>query len=216
MAAGLSSRMKAFKPMLPFGDSTISLHIVSVLEKLGIAPIVVVTGHRAEELQKHLSQTSVRFVKNEHYRTTQMFDSVKLGIREISGECDRVLMMPMDIPAIMMETFRQILMIDADIVRTVYKGQPEHPIILRSEVAQQLCEYTGEGGLRGAMEHSEFSITNVEVEDEAVCWDVDTPQEYQELLKWNYERGKENLIYPKVQICLVANKVQKKFMKYVF
>lgn len=207
VAAGLSSRMKAFKPMLPFGDSTISLHIVSVLEKLGIAPIVVVTGYRAEELQKHLSQTSVRFVKNEHYRTTQMFDSVKLGVREISKECDRLLMMPMDIPAIMLETFRQILMIDADIVRTVYNGQPEHPILLRSNVAEKLCEYSGTGGFRGAMEHSGFSITNVEVEDEAVCWDVDTPQEYQELLKWNYERGKGYPVYPKVQICLVANDV---------
>lgn len=207
VAAGLSSRMKAFKPMLPFGDSTISLHVVSVLEKLGIEPIVVVTGHRADELEKHLSCTSVRFVKNEHYRTTQMFDSVKLGINEICGECDRILMMPMDIPAIMMETFRQILMIDADIVRTFYKGQPEHPILLRSNVAENLCKYTGAGGFRGALENSGFPITNVEVEDEAVCWDVDTPQEYQNLLKWNYERGKGYPVYPQVQISLVANEV---------
>lgn len=205
VAAGMSSRMKAFKPMLPFGDSTISLHIISVLEDLGINPIVVVTGHRADELQKHLSHTSVRFVKNEHYRTTQMFDSVKLGVKEISKDCERLLMMPMDIPAIMMETFRQILMIDADIVRTVYNGQPEHPILLRCDVADKLCEYTGAGGLRGAMEHSGYSITNVEVEDEAVCWDVDTPQEYQELLKWNYERGKGYPVRPQVQICLAAN-----------
>ena len=28
VAAGLSSRMGDFKPMLPFGDSTIALHIV--------------------------------------------------------------------------------------------------------------------------------------------------------------------------------------------
>ena len=30
VAAGLSSRMGAFKPMLPFGNSTISLHIVTM------------------------------------------------------------------------------------------------------------------------------------------------------------------------------------------
>ena len=36
VAAGLSSRMGDFKPMLPFGDSTIALHIVMMLKRLDI------------------------------------------------------------------------------------------------------------------------------------------------------------------------------------
>ena len=48
VAAGLSSRMKDFKPMLPFGTSTASRHMIGMLKSLKADPIVVVTGYRAE------------------------------------------------------------------------------------------------------------------------------------------------------------------------
>ena len=54
VAAGLSSRMKDFKPMLPFGTSTASRHMIGMLKSLKADPIVVVTGYRAEELEAHL------------------------------------------------------------------------------------------------------------------------------------------------------------------
>ena len=79
-AAGLSSRMKAFKPMLPFGGTTISRHLAALIKSLGVNPVVVVTGYRGEELENHLSAEGVRFVRNERFRETEMFESVKLGI----------------------------------------------------------------------------------------------------------------------------------------
>lgn len=206
VAAGLSSRMDGFKPMLPFGDSTIALHMVSMLQKLEVDPIVVVTGYRAEELEEHLSHTGVLFIKNERYEKTQMFDSIVLGIRAISGECERILIMPADIPAVKAETMRQVLMIDAKVVRTVYHERSGHPIILSSDTADQLCAYQGDQGLRGAVRESGIPITNVEVEDEGVCRDVDTKEEYEELIEWNYQRGEGYPIRPKVQVKLIADK----------
>lgn len=206
VAAGLSSRMGDFKPMLPFGDSTIVLHIVTMLKKLEVDPIVIVTGYRAEELEEHLSHVDVRFVKNERYEKTQMFDSIVFGIHAISSECERILIMPADIPAIMPETMRQVLMIDAPIVRTRYHDEAGHPVILYSDIAESLCKYKGNKGMRGAIRESGISITNVEVEDEGVCRDVDTKEEYEELLEWNYQRGEGYPIRPKVQVRLMANK----------
>lgn len=58
VAAGLSSRMKDFKPMLPFGTSTASRHMIGMLKSLKADPIVVVTGYRAEEL-RHTFQIQV-------------------------------------------------------------------------------------------------------------------------------------------------------------
>ncbi len=207
VAAGMSTRMKEFKPMLPFGDSTIALHIVSMLQKLDISPIVVVTGHRAEDLESHLFHTGVRFLRNERYRKTQMFDSVKMGIQAILQECERVMVMPIDAPGIRPETFKQVLMIDAAMIRTVYQGEPGHPILLRSDIARQLCGYTGERGLRGAMENAGISIVDIEVEDRGVCWDVDTQEEYQGLLEWNYQLGDGYPIRPLVQVRLKGSEV---------
>ena len=207
VAAGMSTRMKEFKPMLPFGGSTIALHIISILQKLGISPIVVVTGHRAKELEDHLSHTGVRFLRNERYRETQMFDSVKLGICAIVEECERVMVMPVDAPGIRPETFKQILMIDALMVRTVYQGEPGHPIILRSDIARKLCGYTGERGLRGAMENAGPPIVDMEVEDKGVCWDVDTQEEYEGLLEWSYQLGDGYPIRPLIQVRLKGSEV---------
>lgn len=205
VAAGLSSRMEAFKPMLPFGNSTISRHMVSMLKDMGIDPVVVVTGYRGDELQQHLSSMGVRFAKNERFRETQMFDSVQIGIRAISGDCERLMILPMDLPAIMPDTIRQQLMIDAPIIRTVCRGEPGHPIMLWSDVAEGLCGYDGPGGLRGAIERSGTAITNVEVDDEGIYRDLDTREQYQELLDWNYQRGQGYPVRPQIQVRLTAS-----------
>mgnify|MGYP002512957503 CR=1 FL=1 len=205
VAAGLSSRMEAFKAMLPYGNSTISLHMVMMLKEMGIDPIVVVTGYRGEELQQHLSYAGVRFVENERYRETQMFDSVRMGIHAVSADCERVMILPIDLPAIMPDTIRQQLMIDAPIIRTVCHGEPGHPIMLWSRVAEELCGYGGPGGLRGAIEHSGLAITDLEVEDEGIYRDMDTRQQYEELLDWNYRRGQGYPIRPEIQVRLTAS-----------
>ena len=207
VAAGLSSRMEAFKPMLPFGRSTISIHIVTMLKDMGIAPIVVVTGYRGDELQQHLSFTGVRFIKNERFRETQMFDSVRLGIGAVCKDCERLMILPVDLPAIMPDTIRQQMMIDAPIIRTTCHGEPGHPVMLWSQVAEMLCGYQGDGGLRGAIEHSGIAITNLEVEDEGIYRDMDTREQYQELLDWNYQRGQGYPVRPQVQVRLLASEV---------
>lgn len=205
VAAGLSSRMEAFKPMLPFGRSTISIHMVTMLKDMGIDPIVVVTGYRGEELQQHLFFTGVRFVKNERYKETQMFDSVRMGVQAISRDCERLMILPVDVPAIMPDTIRQQLMIDAPIIRTVCHGEPGHPIMIWSEVAEKLRDYKGPGGLRGAIENSGIAITNLEVDDEGIYRDLDTREQYQELLDWNYQRGQGYPIRPQIQVRLMAS-----------
>lgn len=199
--------MEDFKPMLPFGDSTIAIHIVNMMNRLGMDPIVVVTGYQSEKLMDHLSETGVRFVKNDRFKETEMFDSVVLGIRAVMEECERILIMPVDTPAIMPDTIRQTLRIDAQMVRTLYHGKPGHPVIIDRDAVEALCGYRGEGGLRGAMEHCGVPITNMEVEDEGVCRDVDTKEEYLELIEWNYQRGEGHPIQPKIQVRLSASEV---------
>lgn len=184
LAAGCSSRMGSFKPMLPYGNSTISLHVVTMFQCLEIAPIVVVTGFRSDELEEHLRLTEVRFVKNSRYHDTQMFDSVKLGLRSIADECWRVMIMPMDIPAVTPATLYRIATTDREIVRPVCYGMPGHPLLLKRSAIQAICRYEGDRGLRGAVEQTGIHITDLETGDEGILKDVDTPLEYQDLLQW--------------------------------
>lgn len=207
VAAGLSSRMKAFKPSLPFRDSTVANHTISKLKKFNISPITVVVGHKSDELKKSIYYDDIRYVKNDKYTETQMFDSVVLGVNDIVNLCDRILIMPMDLPAILEETLEKVLSVDAELVRTTYKGQPGHPIIVTNEFARSLSSYSGKDGLRGAMEAYTSPITNVDVDDEAVYFDIDTPEEYTELIEWNYQRGEGYPISPQVEVKLKAREI---------
>ncbi|MFR4808156.1 MAG: NTP transferase domain-containing protein [Peptostreptococcus anaerobius] len=207
VAAGLSSRMKAFKPSLPFGDSTVANHTITKLKKMNIDPITVVVGHRSDELKKSIFYDDIRYVKNEKYSQTQMFDSVLLGVNDVMNLCDRILIMPMDLPAILEETLKKVLSIDSELVRTTFNGQPGHPIIVSNEFAKSLVNYSGVDGLRGAMENYDSPITNVEVDDEAVYFDIDTPEEYHELIEWNYRRGNGYPVGPQVEVKLKAREV---------
>ena len=55
-AAGMSSRMGKFKPMLSIGAISIAQRIVATFQQAGVSRIVVVTGYRAEELEWHLAR----------------------------------------------------------------------------------------------------------------------------------------------------------------
>lgn len=207
VAAGMCSRMGEFKPMLPFEDSTMALHMVTMLKQLGIDPVVVVTGYRGEELEKHLFYTGVRFLKNERYEETKMWDSVRMGIGEIWQECQRILVMPVDIPAVLPDTLRQLLMVDADLVRPCCEGKPGHLVMLRSTVARELCRYQGPGGLKKAMEESGYPVTSLEVEDWGVTEDVNTRAEYEALMERNFRRGEGYPVHAQVQVRLAAREI---------
>ena len=84
-----------------------------MLKSLKADPIVVVTGYRAEELEAHLSDTGVCFVRNNRYRETEMFDSIKIGVKEIEAECERIMIFPIDVPAIRLSTIWKAMMADA-------------------------------------------------------------------------------------------------------
>ena len=85
VAAGMSSRMGDFKPMLSIGSITIAQRVVATFHQAGIRRIVMVTGFNAVTLERHLSGSGVIFLRNENYENTQMFDSVKIGMGYLRG-----------------------------------------------------------------------------------------------------------------------------------
>ena len=87
VAAGMSSRMGDFKPMLSIGSISIAQRVVATFRQAGIRKIVMVTGFNAVTLERHLSGSGVIFLRNDAYETTQMFDSVKIGLDYLRGKC---------------------------------------------------------------------------------------------------------------------------------
>ena len=113
VAAGMSSRMGDFKPMLNIGSISIAQRVVATFQQAGVEKIVMITGFNATLLERHLSGNGIVFLRNEEYERTQMFDSVCIGLRYLRGKCDRVLFTPVDIPLFTAATVRALLRADA-------------------------------------------------------------------------------------------------------
>lgn len=182
-AAGCSTRMGQFKPLLPFGGMTVIERCIANLRLAGASEIVAVTGHRAEELETLLRGSGVTLVHNPRYAGTQMFDSLCLGLRALSDDCGVILLTPGDVPLVKPETVRALIAAGAGFACPVCAGRRGHPVALDAAFRGALPDYHGEGGLRGAVAALGIPVTEVEVEDAGMPLDLDTPADYEAALR---------------------------------
>jgi molybdenum cofactor cytidylyltransferase len=197
-AAGMSSRMGEFKPMLRIGSITIIKRIIMTFKQSGVDPIVVITGNQAETLEHHLAKDDVVCLRNPDYADTQMLESVKIGLRYTQDLCDRVLFTPVDVPLFMSSTVEALKATKEAIAIPTCAGIDGHPIILNSEAVSRIVAFEGEGGLKGAMAASGLNVLRIPVNDRGILFDADTPGDYSQLLVWHNAQ----LVRPKVKIVL--------------
>lgn len=183
-AAGLSARMRDFKPLLCLGSSTIIRHTVDGLRAAGAERIVVVTGYQSAVLERHLQHPSVMFVKNERYAVSDMLTSIQLGLSALGEEAERVFVTPADIPLVARHTLETMLAENVQVVRPVYNGRGGHPLLLRSDAVERILSWHGEGGLKGLLNTGELEVKRVETGDPGILMDADTPQDYKQLLRY--------------------------------
>lgn len=182
VAAGMSSRMGDFKPLLSIGSMSIVKRIVATLQQAGIDTIVMVTGFNAGALEHHLAGSGIVFLRNEDYESTQMFDSAKIGIQYLTGKCDRIVFTPVDIPLFTSSTVSSLLASEGEIIIPVCHEEQGHPIMFSSAVAEKILSDSGEDGIRGALMRTGAETVFISVQDEGILQDADTPQDYQKLL----------------------------------
>ena len=202
VAAGMSSRMGDFKPMLNIGSISIAQRIVATFHQAGVTKIAVVTGYNAQQLERHLSNLGLVFLRNDDYAGTQMFDSAKIGLSYLKDKCDRILFTPVDIPLFTALTVTQLMETDAELACPVCEGRTGHPLLIASSLVDTLMSDPGDGGLQGAISRCGTAMTRVEVEDPGVLHDADTPADYAELLSYH----NAHLIRPEISVSLAREK----------
>lgn len=195
VAAGISSRLGQFKPMLPLGRETIIRRLVRLMKEAEAEPVVVVTGYDRKKLEEHLWDLGVTFIHNEHYTATKMFDSAVLGFKELEGHCERIFFSPADVPLIRDDTLQMLKRPDERITAPVYHKIPGHPIVLDQSVLPAIMNYRGQEGLQGAIKACGVPVCEVQVKDEGTIMDVDCKKDYERMLMENavYSGEKERL-----------------------
>ena len=178
MAAGMSTRMKQTKQIMKFGNDTMVERIVKSFYAAGVRDVAIVVGYKAEEIKEALKDYPVTFLYNKDYATTQMFDSVKIGLEYWKDRCDRILFCPVDASAFSMKTLEELLTHEEDWIYPFCNGRIGHPILIANHLLPRILAHTGGGGLKGALDSLGISPVVMEVTDAGSVMDADTPEDY--------------------------------------
>ena len=208
LAAGASRRMRTLKALLDWLGRPLIIHQIVALREAGADDVVVVLGHRADELQARIGVNSdvyaagnVRCVINRDYmqgKTT----SIKAGVRAIAGaDADpdnpdagpagggSILLLNVDQPR-GAPVIRQALAAHQKgagagtlITIPTCRGKGGHPIIVsRSLRSEMLAIDESTQGMRAIIERRQSATQRVELGCPELLWDVNTPEQYRAAL----------------------------------
>ena len=181
MAAGFSSRMEKFKPLIDVDGKTLLEHAVWLFEEAKTNYIVTVLGHRAEDLVPVLKATSSHFVVNEKY-PAGMLSSVKKGVEALQHECDAFFLLPADIPFVRPATVLKLLDEYKKAPSTLifypqFQSRRGHPPLISSSISDNILSHNGDDGLRSLLRQFSNHAVDVVVNDPFVRRDIDTPED---------------------------------------
>lgn len=191
LAAGLSSRMESFKPLLKLKTKTMIEHSVDSMLDAGVNQVVVVLGHRADELEgllrAHYDHSRLTFIRNRHYAQSDMLTSVKIGISALPI-CEAFYLLPGDMPAIHKSTFLAVkeamVKTQAMVAFPTIGGQRKHPPLISWRCINPILRFECEGGLREVWKQFENQVATVPVEDCGCMLDADTKADYNRLINY--------------------------------
>ena len=180
LAAGRASRMRGSHKLLAAFDGA-ALVRRSAEAALAARParVLVVTGHRAQEVEAQLSGLPLDIIRNRDH-ALGMSTSLRAGVAALGAGCDGVVVMLADMPHVTGGDVRLLLEAFTAaggqvIVRAVSGGKRGNPVVLPRSVFNAILQLEGDVGARHIVESAGRDVIDVEI-GEAAHIDVDTPE----------------------------------------
>ena len=183
LAAGQSIRMGAFKPLLPFGNKTVIECCIDYLRRGGTETIVVVVGHRADELRKKL--TGVIFAFNPD-PNSEMGASIAAGVRELPATIQATLIALSDHPAVPATVVSNLIGTweeGARLVIPTWQNRGGHPVLVDLSFKPELLTLSSKQGLKSLFDAHPDAVKRLAVDSPFIARDMDTWDDYRALHK---------------------------------
>ena len=180
LAAGTSSRLGTPKQLLDLNGKPVLRHVVEALAEAPVEEIVVVLGHRADEVKPAIAGAKVRVVVNPDYQEGQS-TSLRTGLMAASQASRAAVILLGDQPGLRPAAVRAVIRAWQDggtvAVQASYSGVPGHPVLFDRSIWPQLSRAEGDEGARGVLAaHPEWR-TLIEVGGDPPL-DIDTADDY--------------------------------------
>lgn len=177
LAAGEAKRMGKLKQLMPLGNTTMVEQTIDNLLSSGVSEVIVVLGHRAEEIMKRIATSPVKMAVNPNYQQG-MGTSIASGLKFIDSRAQAVMLALGDQPFVDSQTINRLIeefeSHDKGIAIPTYQGRRGHPLIFSIKYKAQLSGLKSDIGGREIIKQYPEDILEVAVECEGIVLDIDT------------------------------------------
>ena len=180
LAAGSSSRMGKPKQTLQLEDGPMLEMVLQTLRQTKVGRVVVVLGAHSSVVRGWVKFGKEKVVVNPRFKEG-MSGSIRLGLAE-AEEADAAMIVLGDQPFVSPGTIDRI--IDAyvssrsPVVVPVYHGRRGNPVLFDRSLFPQIRRIRGDVGAKSVVSGNEDKLLQVDVNDEGILVDIDTPSDY--------------------------------------
>ena len=192
LSAGLSGRMKMFKPLVNYKGKTFIYNIITKLNQI-CDEIIIVTGFNSDELAtetikslKNENQSEaikkIKFTFNDSFQMG-MFTSLQKGISEAKN-CDWILYHFVDQPGLPENFYLDFIkQIDDDYnwIQPINKGQKGHPILIGKDLFELIANSSPDSNLREISKNRIVKKKYWNCNYTEIFQDIDTEEDYLKL-----------------------------------
>lgn len=177
----------ASKPLLHYKKSTMIENSVNILKKAEVDLIVAVTGSNKEQTETLLKNKKVVTVYIPDTAESDIISYVRAGIKkilhiqnverreELPYEALFILLgdTPIVTPSVLVKAQLLMKYSDAKILYPTIQGKRQYPPLIRFNISQDICDYNGKDGLKGALDQFEEETAYMEVDDYEITIDIE-------------------------------------------
>ena len=183
LAAGESTRFGQPKQLLPWKGKPLVWYSAHTAIQAGLKPVIVVTGAFHQEIAQALSGLEVEILPNPSWNEGQG-TSVSAGVAALPGSVGAAVFFLADQPHIPVELINQLVSLHAashaPVIVPWVENRQANPVLFDRELFPELSKLTGDRG--GRVVIAQVDPVKLPWQDPSILFDVDTPDDYNELL----------------------------------
>lgn len=193
LAAGQSRRMgKANKLLAPVDGAPMVARVVDAALASGASPVVVITGHEADQVAAALSGKNVTIHDNPDF-AEGLSTSLRVGLKALPGDVDGVLVCLGDMPRVTAAHLKKLMSaFDPEEGRAICvptkDGKRGNPVLWSARLYPEMKQIAGDVGARHIIGENAELVCEVPMDDDAIFLDLDTPEALQAATENTHEQ----------------------------
>ncbi len=187
LAGGKSNRLGSPKQLLKYKGQSLLQHAAEAALGTGIMPVIVITGAKAELMEKELENYPVQLAYNEAWEEG-MASSIRCGVeasKRMKPDVDGILFMVCDQPFADTFVLNELIAMQKEsgmpISASVYDDIIGTPAIYHKSIFPELISLQGDIGAKKIINAHKDSLSTISFDSGKT--DIDTTSDYENLLK---------------------------------